>query len=427
MEPEISDYIEARTGHGLVSQHKPGAFTFPLGITLEKPISDEQAVQIAMWNNPSFQVQLSQMGIAKAQFIRSTEILNPTFMALIPVGPKQLEFAARFSLEALWNRDARINLATTEAQSIAEQTILGSMDLVRDVKLACGDLRMAIATAHSKRLLADTLSRIAELEHSRLGSGDISELEAAVAKVEAVDALQQSRQAEAAIAVKQIQLLSLMGAGNTGYTVTFAEAKSPSRIDRNLDDLLKDALAARPEVRLAELAMEAAGQQAELSKQEIYKLTGIIDANGSGSDFEIGPGFEIPLPIFNQNQGAKLLALANLESATRHYMSVRDSVLNEVRQSYTNWEAAEQSAQAWEEDLLPQLAINLKLTEKAVNSGDLAPAEALVAEQKVTAARLSYQNSVAEVYRARILLERAIGHRLDLYPSSQQTFSTSIP
>ena len=58
-----------------------------------------------------------------------------------------------------------------------------------------------------------------------------------------------------------------------------------------LDTLMTDALASRPDVRAAELAVEAAGARVGLEKSRILTITATLDANGEGKQgFEIGPG-----------------------------------------------------------------------------------------------------------------------------------------
>lgn len=426
-EPQVSDHLEGRTGHSVGIQNQPGVVALPSGISLNEPLTDEAAVAIALWNNAAFQELLSELGLAEANFIQAGQIANPTFMALFPIGPKQLEFSAKFPLETLWMRDLKISIATAEAQQVAERIIQGGLDLVRDVKLACADLGLASATADSKRTLANTIHKVSTVADSRLQAGDLSELEAAASRFDALNARQEFQRAEVEIAIKYAQLKSLLGLGNNNADFTLAEFQVPQSIERGLDELLVDALATRPEARLAELEMEAAGRRADIAQKEIYQLTAILDANGSGGDFEMGPGLELPIPLFDQNKGGKALAAAQLEQAARSYITVRDSIVREVRQAHALWNQARRAVEAWDGELIPQLNESFQLARKGVDSGDLEPLALLVVEQQMAEARLNRQTAVTDAYRARVLLERAIGHRLDLVPSGTRNLSKSNP
>jgi outer membrane protein, heavy metal efflux system len=87
--------------------------------------------------------------------------------------------------------------------------------------------------------------------------------------------------------------------------------------------LLNDAYAARPDLRAAEIAIESAVRRAGLAQVDAYKLTAVLDTNGSGSSFEAGPGLELPVPLLDRGQAGILRANAMIEKASRHYLAPR--------------------------------------------------------------------------------------------------------
>ena len=92
-----------------------------------------------------------------------------------------------------------------------------------------------------------------------------------------------------------------------------------------------DALASRPDVRAAELAVEAAGARVGLERARILTLTATLDANGEGKEgFELGPGLGIDLPL-NGNAGARARAAAALTQASQRYLAVQATVRAELR------------------------------------------------------------------------------------------------
>jgi outer membrane protein TolC len=117
-------------------------------------------------------------------------------------------------------------------------------------------------------------------------------------------------------------------------------------------------------LRAAELGIEAAAKRAGLARFEIYALTGILDANGAGSTFERGPGLEVPIPIFHQNQGGIALAKARLEKAARQYVTVRDRILPPLEQSVGQ---AEKAYLGGDVSFLFVLETTRKLAEARVN------------------------------------------------------------
>jgi outer membrane protein TolC len=94
-----------------------------------------------------------------------------------------------------------------------------------------------------------------------------------------------------------------------------------------LPDLLREALVARPDVRAAELAVEAAGARLGWERARILTLTAVLDANGSGSEgFEAGPGLDLGLPLADRNQAGRARAAAELERASRAYVAAQQRV-----------------------------------------------------------------------------------------------------
>ena len=60
---------------------------------------------------------------------------------------------------------------------------------------------------------------------------------------------------------------------------------------------LEDALAARPDVRAAEIAIEAAAQRARWEHSRVLTFIGILDGNGTGASANLGPGVNADIPI----------------------------------------------------------------------------------------------------------------------------------
>src|SRR5262245_36901694 len=90
---DISSEITGRTGHGL---RAPGDRTvrMPPGVSVDGGLTEDAAVAIALWNNPTFQADLAALGLARADLIDAGMIRNPLLTLLLPLGPKQLEFTA---------------------------------------------------------------------------------------------------------------------------------------------------------------------------------------------------------------------------------------------------------------------------------------------------------------------------------------------
>ncbi len=424
---QVSHELGKRTGKSLGVESAPGMAAMPPGTDLGQPLSDDDVAASALWNNAAFQEVLAELGLARADVILAGQLTNPSFFMLFPAGPKQLEFYAKIPLEALWLRPRRVAAAEFESQRLAGRVVQSGLDLVRDAKLACAEYRLSREKLRLAEQTVELSRQISALMRARFDAGDVSELETAMARIDALSAQEEIKRLRTDMAIAHEKLRHVMGLGTRTASFELTEQRASVATTRAADELVKDGLASRPDLRSAELAIESAGKRLKLARTEIYTLTAIIDANATDNGLDVGPGVEFPIPIFNQNQGNIAIADARLEQAVRRYATVRDQIVLEVRQSHARWQQANQNAAAWSDQLLPELEAAVNQSQKAVDAGDLPPLHALDARVKLNAARLHQQLALADRDRAVAELERAIGHRLDLPASPRRTSALSQP
>jgi cobalt-zinc-cadmium efflux system outer membrane protein len=206
------------------------------------------------------------------------------------------------------------------------------------------------------------------------------------------------------------RLAKLLGLGLAEVAISASGLSPEVSVPADVPALIGDAFAARPDLRAAEIAIEAAVERAGLARSEAYKLTAVYDTNGSGSDFEQGPGMDLPVPFFDRNQAGRKRAEANIYKASKHYLVVRDQIVLEVREAHTRALQAQRSAQAWNRDIIPPLEGATFQAEKAYRGGAAPFLEVVLTTRTLTAARLRSSAALADLHRAAIDLDRAVGH-----------------
>ncbi len=267
----VSKSLADRTGHDLNAMTKPAAFKLPADISLAGGLSADQAVAIALWNNAQFQVDLTELGFARADLIEAGLLRNPILSLLFPVGPKQLEATSSLPIDFLWQRPNLVAAAKLEAQRVAENLVLHGLDLARDVQIAYADLVFARAqkqiTAENTRLRQE----IAAIAAARLRAGDISELEESASRLEALRAQEASLGFAQEAEIVRARFNTLLGieVQDTSFALTPApEVELPPR---TLPELFNAAFASRPDLRAAELAIEAAGKRLGWERAKVFR------------------------------------------------------------------------------------------------------------------------------------------------------------
>ncbi len=413
---EVSERLNDRTGYQFEQKSDPKILSLPPGIDLEAGVTETDAVRLALWNNAGFRETLTDLGLAQADLIRAETLPNPNLATFLPLGPKQLEFTIRYPLEALWLRPKRIDAAELELERVSDSLVQNGLDVIRDVKVAMADLRLAKQRLQIAGELADVLKQSAMLADAQFRAGDVSELDVATVTNDAVRATVEASLLDYDVTVVHERMRLLTGLGFHAVKFVEPQTYTPPTVIRCVEQLLQDALAARPDLRAAEIAIEVAGKNAGLAESEIYTLTGLFDANSIGSEnmFESGPGFELPIPIFDRNQAGIARAKTQLERASRRYVTIRDQIAMEIRQSYARYRQAKTGLQGWRDRLMRPLEKTMQQATKAYSSGETSLLPVLEATRNLVDAKRREAESIAGLRQAIAELERSLGGRLDL-------------
>ena len=407
----VSDELMKRTGvdpRGLAS---PGTPTIPPGISLDDTLAPDEAVAIALWNNWAFQAALADLGVARADLTEARMLRNPILSLLFPWGPKQLEATLQLPADALWQRPRRVAAASSNIQAVGARLVNDGLALIAEVRrayfeAAASDLRLALATEN-----ADLARRIAGIAEARLKAGDISELEARAARSDAAQFEITRNTLEHQRALTRVQLVALLGIEQDPEQLRLVAADAlPVGECGSPPALIREALSSRPDVRAAEMAVEAAGSRASWERSRILNLIALLDANGQGREgFEMGPGIAPELPVFNQNQGPIGRAHAELDRASRQYLAVRTRVTSDVRSAYLRLSETQRALVLWDQRIVPELEIERNQAETAYTAGEASLLSVLDVGRRLVDARVRRLEASIAFQQAAVSLDYSVG------------------
>jgi len=384
----------------------------PPDASIEDGLTSQEAVSIALWNSPSFQAALADLGLARADLVEAGLLRNPVLSLLFPVGPKQLEWTLLFPFDALWQRPRRVAAARLNAQAVGERLVWDALTLVAQTRTAHADALIAERRLQLTIENADLVQRLAGISEARLRAGDISDLEARSARSDAARVQVVRRAVEHDRNLARLTLAATLGLDTLAdrlRPVPGGGMVDPSTCGTEAAQL-EDALASRPDVRAAEIGIEAAAQRARWERSRVVTLIGLLDANGKGEEgFEMGPGVTLDLPIFSRNQGAIGRADVEVERASRQYAAVRAQVAADVRSATVRVQQSEQALGAWRDEIVPSLEIEQRQSESAYQAGEIPLFTLLDVSRRLVDGRTRLLDAEADLQRATIALERSIG------------------
>ena len=400
--------IRARAVSGIRVE---GTAPLPPDASIDDGLTSQEAVAIALWNSPSFQAALADLGIARADLVEAGLLRNPVFSLLFPWGPKQLEWTLQFPFEALWQRPRRVAAARLNAQAVGERLVWDALTLVAQTRAAHAEALIADRRLQLTIEVTDLVQRLTGITEARLRAGDISELEARSARTDAARVQVVRRAVEHDRNLARLTLAATLGLDLAADQLrpVPSERVDPATCGTEAARL-EDALASRPDVRAAEIGIEAAAQRARWERSRVANLIGILDANGEGTQgFEGGPGVGFDVPIFSRNQGGIGRADAEIERASHQYAAVRAQVVSDVRSAAVRVQQAEQAISAWREEIVPSLEAEQRQAESAYQAGEIPLFMLLEVSRRLVDGRVRLLDAEADLQRATIALERSIG------------------
>lgn len=411
----ISAGIKERTDYTLGQIHEPGQFEFPEWVKINDGLSQDEAVALSLWNNVQFQADLAALGFARADLLEANMLKNPVFSLLFPVSPELAEAELEILIDALWQRPHRVAAAELDAQRLSENLIENGLGLIKNVQITYGDLLIA-----QKRIIlateeAQLQAQINQLDKTRLKAGEISELKANNSYVDVLQANDSIESFSEEADTLKHKLNNLLGITSEDITFDIVPSDISPTSNKSVNEMLEVAFVCRPDLRAAELAIEAAGKRIGWEESKVYNFIAILhgdDTELKNEAFVIRPGFSIEIPIFNHNEAKIAYAKAELEQAAQRYEAVCQKIILEVNQAYTQYISAHKQFDLWNNDIIPSLEQLTEQTWKSYDVGETLLITVLNTQKKLIKARMHLTELNARLNNSTAELNYRIGKKM---------------
>jgi len=326
---------------------------------MASPLSADNAVQVALLNNPGLQATYAELGIAEADLVQAGRMTNPHFAYLRTSegGERKLEWALTFPIIDLLT----IPLRTRIESDRFEQVKLAVAGRMLDVATMTRNSWIEAVTAEERVRYLEQVQVAAEAS-SELASrmeraGNFSRLDRMRERVfHAETSARLARTRQDAVADRE-RLTRLMGL--TGDDVAF---RLPVR--------LPDLPASMPEFRDIEARALTGRLDVQAAKRDTERLAGSLGLTRATrfiNVLELGPaatkedpepwkrGFEVSLqlPLFDWGGARVARAEAIYMQALHRVAETAVNARSEVREAYTAYHAAYDAAKQYRDEIVP--------------------------------------------------------------------------
>ena len=178
--------------------------------------------------------------------------------------------------------------------------------------------------------------------------------------------------------------------------------------DRSREELKEMAYRSRPDLEV--LASQRAEMRETIELEESQRIPDLTLGGGYKRDFGINSlyaAFQLPIPLFNRNQGSIDRARAQQRRVENEYLWKRIQIGAEVDRAYQVYRTQQSHVERIQDDLLGRAETALEVTRQSYQEGEASLMDYLDALRVRLDTSLSYYELLFQLQRARLQLERA--------------------
>jgi cobalt-zinc-cadmium efflux system outer membrane protein len=409
----VSHAVESRFGESIATMPGHDQVIIPPELAAGAPLSEEQAVVLALWNNALFRELLVELDLTRADLVQAGLLPNPEFLYYWPEPNKPFKYLVDFPIESIYLRQVRLKVSAAENERAGGKVTQLALDLIRDTRQAYADLQLAQdRVSVAERALA-LRERILELAEARLKAGDATPLEVATARIDTLQTAQALAAVRFEVTVAGERVRNLTGLSGYAFPLLTDNTLFDPRTELAVDDLVAEAVRSRPDAVAAEHAAQAAAVRTRFAKIGWVRFLGLLDAtSGTKTGHALSPALRMTVPIFNHNQGAIARAEAEHDQLVRRQQTVYNQIVMDVRTSFARYGQARTELDLLRKKTRPEVEATIRRAEAAYKEGNVTYLIVLEMNRQLIDTYAREAQLDADLRRAWAELERGVGRRL---------------
>ena len=331
-----------------------------LNALLAKPLSVNDAVQIALINNAQLQANFYDLQIAEANVVQAGRIPNPVFSMLYAKnnGDFKIEQALTFNVLALFTMPKASAIEKQRFAVTQNKVVLQVLDTARQTRNAYYDALAARESVHYLTQVNDSAEATAEFAKRMQNAGNFSALDKAREQVFYADAALELAHAKNSQVQAEEALTRLLGLGErTAFTLPERLPDLP-KSNGDLKEVKPEDFAKRLDIIQMRSETEALASQLGLTKAtrfvNVLELGPARVLEGKRSDpYKKGVTLSFELPIFDWGQSKVKRAEATYMQSLQHSANLAVVAASQVRSHYAQYQASYAIAQYYRDDVVP--------------------------------------------------------------------------
>jgi cobalt-zinc-cadmium efflux system outer membrane protein len=341
----------------------------------------EQVVELAKAKNPTLLAAEATLRGVRAQEIQAAVRANPYFTLygtnVTEPANADTPYGVSAQVSRLFERGQKRRWRIDDAKATTAQTQAQNEDQIRQtilqVKTAFTTMLIAKQAALLSQANLKEFSHEVDIANDRYKAGDLAKVD-----FERLD-LQlgqfESDQANDIINLQQAsaQLQTLMGYDAPKPDFDITGEVVPPVVTQTKEAILQLAIANRPDYAAARFGVQAAEANARLAiANGTTDPTVEAEYDRNGSENSIGASVNIPLRLFDRNQGNKATARFQADASRFTEIAAKNQVSSDVEQAWVGYAQSKRLSDRYTEHYLDESTDVLKISQFAFEHGGIA-------------------------------------------------------
>lgn len=359
---QVSDLAKERTGHA-VSWQRSAAEADSAGARvaelLEKPLTPDSAVELALLNNRGLQASFSEVGIAEADFVQAGRLRNPllSFGRLGGGGGVEIDRAIMFDVLGLLSMPAALQIGQQRFEQAQYQAASEVVGVAADVRRAYFNAVAAEELVKYQLQVRDAADASNELAARMLQAGNFNKLDRMREQAFHADATSQLAKAKRQAVSEREKLTRLLGlwGSQTGFALPDRLPALPKEAAQP-KDVEQLAMDKRLDVQMARRAVEATSKSLGLTQATRFVNAlelGYQNKSQTGEARESGYEIALELPLFDFGSTRNARAEATYMQAVHRAAEVAVNARSEVREAYAVYRTSYELARHYRDEVVP--------------------------------------------------------------------------
>ncbi len=385
--------------------------------TLPRALSLAAALEFAERQNPALRADAAVRDVARGDAITAGLLPNPVSLVRSEgynggsfLDRQELFLEISQEIQTAGKRSRRTAVSEANVRAIGADVENAARLLRFAVKQAYYQVVLAKAEVDVARDLLANFDRIISLNEERFRAGEISGGDLRRVQVERFRIFDEVISAELNLKQAKASLLALLGIADSTVEFDVIEALGKRGPVGTLPSLRAEAVQTRPDLKAQRQRIIRTREQIAL--EQALRFPNVSPFVGYKRDFGDNTvlfGVEVPLPLFNRNQGGIVRAKAEGERESFQRQRIETQVFLEVDQAFNRFEAERRRHEALESDYLPKARESREIAETAYRLGAIDLSAFLDAQRAFREIRRLYNRSLYELTIAAFQVEAAVG------------------